>query len=62
MFSFWEREMRRENYKVLMTSSQENEPEPQAWHRRNGFAESGQLTFGQQQTVPEIFFVKDLQE
>ena len=62
LFDFWEQEMRQQNHKLLMTSSEKDEPEPQAWHIRNGFVKSGELTFGQQQTVPEIFFVKDLSE
>jgi hypothetical protein len=36
------------------------EPEPQAWHRRNGFVEAGALTFGKLEPTPEVFFVKDL--
>lgn len=62
LFKFWEMEMRRVNRKLLMTSSQENEPEPQAWHVRNGFFKSGRMTFGRLQTIPEVFFVKELQE
>ncbi|MDB6078215.1 MAG: GCN5-related N-acetyltransferase protein [Akkermansiaceae bacterium] len=60
MLKRWEEETRRQGHQLLMTSSQEDEPEPQAWHTRNGFSRSGQLTFGKQQAVPEIFFVKDL--
>lgn len=57
----WETDMRSRGAEVLMTSSMSDEPEPQAWHRRNGFADSGQLTFGVAQPTPEVFFVKDLQ-
>ncbi len=57
---FWQQEMQQKDYTLLMTSSMQNEPEAQSWHLRNGFTQSGQLTFGQVQTVPEVFFVKDI--
>lgn len=60
LFRSWEETMRRKGAKLLMTSSMSDEPEPQAWHRRNGFADSGSLTFGKLQEVPEAFFVKPL--
>ncbi|MEM9253493.1 MAG: GNAT family N-acetyltransferase [Planctomycetota bacterium] len=60
MHRFWEQEMRRQDHKLLMTSSMKDEPPPQAWHRRNGYVTSGELTFGRVQAVPEVFFVKDL--
>jgi GNAT superfamily N-acetyltransferase len=56
----WEATMRRQGAKVLMTSSMVDEPEPQAWHQRNGFQPSGALTFGSAQATPEVFFVKSL--
>lgn len=56
----WQGEMIRKGAKILMTSAMESEPEPQAWHRRNGFRESGQLTFAGVQPTPEIFFIKEL--
>ncbi len=60
MLNFWERDMRARGAKVLMTSSVVHETEPQDWHKRNGFQECGQLTFGQHEPTPEVFFVKDL--
>ncbi|PCJ56871.1 MAG: GNAT family N-acetyltransferase [Candidatus Hydrogenedentota bacterium] len=60
MFNRWENDMREKGAKILMTSSMSNEPEPQAWHRHNGFKESGQITFGSFQTTPEVFLVKEL--
>jgi ribosomal protein S18 acetylase RimI-like enzyme len=60
MFRFWEQDMRRCGAKLLMTSSMDNEPEPQAWHQRNGFRQSGSLTFGKVEQTPEVFFVLDL--
>jgi GNAT superfamily N-acetyltransferase len=56
----WEAEMRAAGAIVLMTSSMSDEPEPQAWHRRNGFKDSGALTFGPAQETPEVFFIKTL--
>ena len=60
LLGFWEREMRQRGATVLMTSSVADELEPQAWHKRNGFKECGQLTFGHLAPTPEVFFVKDL--
>jgi GNAT superfamily N-acetyltransferase len=60
MFHFWEQEMKKRGATILMTSSMHDEPEPQEWHRRNGFRPSGQLTFGKLQEPPEVFFVLDL--
>ncbi len=60
MFRFWKQEMAHRGARILMTSAMENEPEPQAWHRRNGFKASGQLTFGKLEQTPEVFFVLDL--
>jgi ribosomal protein S18 acetylase RimI-like enzyme len=60
MFNFWEQAMREKGAKVLLTSSDYDELDPQAWHKRNGFEACGQLTFGTFQPTPEIFFVKNL--
>lgn len=60
MFKFWEEEVRRKGYKILMTSSLRDDLEPLAWHWRNGFRESGKLTFGSFDSNPEIFYIKDL--
>jgi GNAT superfamily N-acetyltransferase len=56
----WATAMRAEGAELLITSSMSDELEPQAWHRRNGFVESGELTFGHLQPTPEVFFVKRL--
>ncbi|MEM9674865.1 MAG: GNAT family N-acetyltransferase [Bacteroidota bacterium] len=61
MLAFWETQMRSQNYKVLMTSSEKYEREPQVWHIRNGFEESGELTLGNYQKTAEVFFVKNLE-
>ena len=52
--------MKQMGAKILMTSSVAEEKRPQEWHYRNGFEESGQLTFGQHDPSPETFFVKNL--
>ncbi|MDB5479502.1 MAG: N-acetyltransferase [Caulobacteraceae bacterium] len=57
----WEAAMREQGASLLMTSSMADEPEPRAWHRRNGFVDSGALTFGALQATPEVFFVKAIE-
>lgn len=44
----------------LMSSSQANEPEPQAWHRAVGFEECGMLSGLNEGGIGEIFFIKKL--
>jgi GNAT superfamily N-acetyltransferase len=56
----WRQAMADQGASVLMTSSLSDEPEPQAWHERNGFERAGSLTFGAHQSTPEVFFVKSL--
>ena len=60
LFNFWELHMKKEGAEILMTSSVLSEKEPQVWHKRNGFEESGQLTFGKLEPEPEIFFIKNI--
>ncbi|PLP61372.1 N-acetyltransferase [Mesorhizobium loti] len=60
LFQHWEAAMQEEGATLLMTSSQSDEAEPQAWHRRNGFRDAGRISFGHLQSVPEVFLVKDL--
>jgi hypothetical protein len=60
LFLAWEKAMRRQRVTLLMTSSSGYEQEPQAWHQRNGFVESGRLIFGKLEPQPEVFLVKDL--
>lgn len=45
---------------VLYSSSQADEPEPQAWHRRMGFEECGILAGINEGGVGEVFFRKAL--
>lgn len=58
LFEHWETTMKQAGASILMTSAMADEPEPQAWHERNGFVRSGQLTFGRMQETPEVFFIK----
>lgn len=44
----------------LYSSSQVNESEPQAWHRRMGFIESGIINGINEEGIGEVFFKKDL--
>ncbi|WP_379071821.1 GNAT family N-acetyltransferase [Mesorhizobium sp. UC22_110] len=60
VFRHWEATMRAAGATLLMTSSQSDEAEPQAWHRRNGFRDAGSVAFGHLQSIPELFLVKDL--
>ncbi len=47
---------------VIMSSSQQDEPEPQTWHRQIGFEHAGIINdFAPIQDVPEIIFIKRLQ-
>jgi len=45
---------------VLFSSSQANEPEPQAWHRHVGFEECGFIAGINEGGVGEVFFRKVL--
>ena len=45
---------------ALYSSSQADEPEPQAWHRRVGFEECGLLAGLNEDGVGEVFFRKAL--
>lgn len=54
-----EEELRRAGHDLLLSSSQADEPEPQAWHRRMGFTDSGRIE-GINDGVDEIFFRKRL--
>ena len=45
---------------TLFSSSQLDEPEPQAWHRHMGFSECGIITGLNEGAVGEVFFRKSL--
>ena len=55
-----EESLRVRGYTRLLSSSQADEPEPQAWHRHMGFAECGILSGLNEGGIGEVFFVKNL--
>lgn len=60
ILSFVEDYLRSRGHNQLFSSSQANEPEPQAWHRSVGFAESGIISGINEGAIGEIFFRKPL--
>ncbi len=63
LLGFLEEHARKSGNKIIMSSSQADEPEPQAWHRAVGFKDAGAIVALQPiQDVPEIVFVKDVKE
>lgn len=52
--------LREQGHTTLYSSSQANEPEPQAWHRHVGFEECGIIAGINEGGIGEIFFRKDL--
>jgi GNAT superfamily N-acetyltransferase len=52
--------LRDAGHERLYSSSQVNEPEPQAWHRHMGFTECGIIAGINAGGVGELFFVKGL--
>lgn len=57
---FLEDFLRERGYKVLMSSSQVNEPSAQAWHRAVGFEECGIIAGINEKGIGEVFFRKFL--
>lgn len=47
-------------YRFLLSSSQVNEAEPQAWHRAVGFRECGIISGINEGGIGEVFFRKEL--
>jgi len=60
MLEFLEEHLRTRGHETLFSSSQANEPEPQAWHRAFGFEECGMISGLNEGGVGEIFFRKRL--
>lgn len=59
MLGFLEELARRRGQALILSSSQADEPEPQAWHRHVGFKDAGALVdLAPIQGVTEILFVK----
>jgi len=61
MIKFLEEYLVRNGHRVLYSSSQANEPEPQAWHRKAGFEECGYIAGINDGGIGEIFFRKFLE-
>jgi GNAT superfamily N-acetyltransferase len=61
LLAFVETVMSEKGHTVLYSSSQADEPEPQAWHRRMGFEECGILAGINEGGIGEVFFRKRLQ-
>jgi ribosomal protein S18 acetylase RimI-like enzyme len=60
LLAFLESVLREHGHTVLMSSSQADEPPPQAWHRHMGFEECGILSGINPGGVGEVFFRKAL--
>ena len=59
LLRFIETFLRKAGHEALYSSSQADEPEPQAWHRHVGFVECGFIA-GINESVGEVFFRKNL--
>ena len=60
LLRFLERELRGAGHSILLSSSQADEPEPLAWHRRMGFVDCGRLEGINAGGIDELFFRKDI--
>jgi GNAT superfamily N-acetyltransferase len=60
MLSYIEEFLLSKGHDALYSSSQADEPEPQAWHRRQGFEECGIIAGINAGGVGEVFFRKRL--
>ncbi len=62
LLSFLEAYLVQEGHFYLMTSSQKDEPNPQKWHKSQGFLPCGELTSLNlpANDTPEVFFYKKL--
>ncbi|MBE9507033.1 MAG: GNAT family N-acetyltransferase [Chloroflexi bacterium] len=60
MLRYLENVLCEQGHTALYSSSQANEPEPQAWHRHAGFEECGFIAGINGEGIGEIFFRKDL--
>ena len=60
ILAYLEDYLRGRGHDALYSSSQANEPEPQAWHRSVGFVESGIISGINEGGIGEVFFRKSL--
>ena len=61
MLGYIESFLRKKGHDQLFSSSQVDEPQPQAWHRHVGFRECGLIAGINDGGVGEVFFRKRLQ-
>ncbi len=61
ILSFLENYLAANGHDALYSSSQVDEPEPQAWHRHVGFVECGAIAGMNENGIGELFFRKRLQ-
>lgn len=60
LLGYLEGHLKKRGYKTLYSSSQVDEPEPQAWHRHMGFEECGIINGLNEGGIGEMFFRKAL--
>ena len=60
LLGFLETHLKNMGYDILYSSSQLDEPEPQAWHRQMGFEECGMINGLNEGGIGEVFFRKSL--
>ncbi len=60
LLKFVEEFLREQDHTALYSSSQADEAEPQAWHRRVGFVECGMIAGINEGGIGEVFFRKQL--
>lgn len=60
LLSYAEEFLREQGHTALYSSSQIDEAEPQAWHRRGGFEECGMIAGVNEGGIGEVFFRKKL--
>lgn len=60
LLAFVEDRLCKQGYDVLYSSSQMDEPVPQAWHRHIGFEECGVISGFNEGGIGEVFFRKSI--
>ncbi len=60
LLNFLEERTASEGGKFILSSSQENEPEPQYWHKKWGFREAGRISDVNEDYADEIVFRKNI--
>ena len=60
LLAFTERHLKSTGHKTLYSSSTQNEPEPQEWHRHVGFEECGIIEGINEGNIGEVIFRKQI--